>query len=586
MSYTASRSLHAPPWSNCSASLRQKPCGIHHYKFDIRTSETSGPAWHDNADGPLQKCGERRAAATPKCFRNRKKCAPSRKIRGARQNLRLRPRPHSRPHGLLGSEDDLRGDLLAVVRHGVGLGPLLDLATHEARDLAQLRQAIGAPRDGALGLAGAAQRVADDFLGVVAAEDLDQVILHAEGEGIVSQIGNLIRALVAEEGSVGQGEVLNVHWRGDDAARDVQTLADMALHLRAEDGRGLKSRDHVRDLGVVVGDEGLVAEAGDLLAEPLLIVLAEGARAHDLDAHLPRQHPGHAGRVRGVAEDHGPLVGQVLAVDGPGEPSSLRHEACLLVDVLFEIKAVVALRLADLCQLPHEFGGLTDAERGRVHNRHVVLLLQVLGGHVSDLAVGHDVEPRPAHLVEIVDTRPLGNHNVRLDAHVAQHALQLAAVVRVVEAQREGADDIGRWFLGLLHRHAGILCLFHVELDDLRQGPVRCLVLVEAIVVHIGEQHVAGGRLRSALDKVPQILLQDAAGTRWREHDQVGLVVPIFACDVVDDLLPRATRQDMAVDDARRHGREVALALEHAAHNVEVVVAQRRMHDGVHILEG
>mmetsp|Transcript_72682 Transcript_72682/g.204847 ORF Transcript_72682/g.204847 Transcript_72682/m.204847 type:complete len:312 (-) Transcript_72682:303-1238(-) len=227
----------------------------------------------------------------------------------ARQNLWLRLRPHSRPHGLLGSEDDLRGDLLAVVRHGIGLGLLLDLAAHEARDLAQLRQAIGAPRDGALGLAGAAQRVADDFLGVVAAEDLDQVILHAEGEGVVSQIGNLIRALVAEEGPVGQGEVLNVHWRGDDAAGDVQTLADVALHLRAEDGRGLKSRDHVRDLGVVVGDEGLVAEAGDLLAEPLLIVLAEGARAHDLDAHLPCQHPGHAGRVRGVAEDHGPLVG-------------------------------------------------------------------------------------------------------------------------------------------------------------------------------------------------------------------------------------------------------------------------------------
>ena len=48
--------------------------------------------------------------------------------------------------------------------------------------------------------------------------------------------------------------------RGDHRAGNAQTLADMALHLGAEDHLGLKLFDGALDLEIVVGDQRLDAD--------------------------------------------------------------------------------------------------------------------------------------------------------------------------------------------------------------------------------------------------------------------------------------------------------------------------------------
>mmetsp|Transcript_51465 Transcript_51465/g.111631 ORF Transcript_51465/g.111631 Transcript_51465/m.111631 type:complete len:235 (-) Transcript_51465:104-808(-) len=111
-------------------------------------------------------------------------------------------------------------------------------------------------------------------------------------------------------------------------------------------------------------------------------------------------------------------------------------------------------------------------------------------------------------------------------------------------------------------------------------------MLIDAVVVHVGEDHIAVRALRSSGAEVRKVLLQDAASARGREEDQIGLVLFVLPRDVVDNLLLGASGQDMPVDDARRHWGEVSLPLQHASHHVEVVVAERSVHDGMHVLEG
>ena len=48
----------------------------------------------------------------------------------------------------------------------------------------------------------------------------------------------------------------------------------------------------------------------------------------------------------------------------------------------------------------------------------------------------------------------------------------------------------------------------------------------------------------------------------------------------------RPTSQHVAIHNAGSDGGKVSLPLQHGPHDVEIVVSQGRMHDGVHVLEG
>mmetsp|Transcript_51466 Transcript_51466/g.111636 ORF Transcript_51466/g.111636 Transcript_51466/m.111636 type:complete len:210 (-) Transcript_51466:974-1603(-) len=208
-----------------------------------------------------------------------------------------------------------------------------------------------------------------------------------------------------------------MHWRGDHAAWDIQPLADVALHLRAEDGGRLGACDHVSHLGVVVCDQDLITESRDVLSEPVCVVLAEGAGPSNMDAHLFCKDLHHTCCVRCISEDNGSLPRKVLTVDGAREPSRLRHEARLLVDVLGEVE-LEALGLEERLDAAHETGCLGNAHGTDVHVGHAMVGLEVVRCHEANLTVGNDVEPGAWELVKIMDTGTLGHDEVRLDAHV------------------------------------------------------------------------------------------------------------------------------------------------------------------------
>mmetsp|Transcript_42285 Transcript_42285/g.76653 ORF Transcript_42285/g.76653 Transcript_42285/m.76653 type:complete len:212 (-) Transcript_42285:209-844(-) len=111
-------------------------------------------------------------------------------------------------------------------------------------------------------------------------------------------------------------------------------------------------------------------------------------------------------------------------------------------------------------------------------------------------------------------------------------------------------------------------------------------MLVDAVVVDICQDDITVCALRCSTAEVRKILLQNTARASRGEQDQVGLVLLILASDVVDNLILRATSKHVAVDNTGSDWRKVPLPLKHAPHDIEVVVTQGRVHDGMHVLEG
>ena len=105
-------------------------------------------------------------------------------------------------------------------------------------------------------------------------------------------------------------------------------------------------------------------------------------------------------------------------------------------------------------------------------------------------------------------------------------------------------------------------------------------------MVDIRQHDIALGVELRPLHEVGQVLLQNAGGAGGGEHNQVGVLFLVFAEDVVHHFFLRPTSQHVAIHNAGSDGGKVSLPLQHGPHDVEIVVSQGRMHDGVHVLEG
>ena len=218
----------------------------------------------------------------------------------------------------------------------------------------------------------------DRFFGVVTAKDFQKVVFHAEGEGIVNQIDDLVGAFVADERLVGDREVLHVDGSRNHAAGNIQTLAHVSLHLGAENSGGFEFGNFVADFGVVVANQNFVAIFADLFSEPLGIVFAVGSGANDANAHFPCEDLGDGGGVGVVAENEGALAGEVLAVDRAGKPGGLRNVAGLVVDVFFVID--VGAAIAQQClNFAREPGGFDNADRANIDVGHPAGFFQIAG---------------------------------------------------------------------------------------------------------------------------------------------------------------------------------------------------------------
>ena len=128
-----------------------------------------------------------------------------------------------------------------------------------------------------------------------------------------------------------------------------------------------------------------------------------------------------------------------------------------------------------------------------------------------------------------------------INPQVGHQSLQLSAVVVVVEPEGGDAKNIDGGFFGFtLWEFAFLASFFDVELDDLFQSTVGSLQLVDALVVDVSQHDIAFGIQLRSIYKVLQIFLQNAGSTSRSEDNEIGLLLFVFACDVVDHLFLRA----------------------------------------------
>mmetsp|Transcript_6521 Transcript_6521/g.14853 ORF Transcript_6521/g.14853 Transcript_6521/m.14853 type:complete len:221 (+) Transcript_6521:2016-2678(+) len=190
-------------------------------------------------------------------------------------------------------------------------------------------------------------------------------------------------------------------------------------------------------------------------------------------------------------------------------------------------------------------------------------------------------------MLEFSHPSTLRRDHVNVDSHFPEHTLQLSRVVVVVESQRRWSDDVrGRplRFLGLVSLLLGRLV--DVESDDLLECAIRRLHLVDAVVVDVREDDVAHSRVAACIfDEALEVLLEDGRRARGREQDEVRQVFCSLSRDSLHHLGLGTFGEHVSVDDGGCDWREVALALEHGSEHVEVVVTERGVHDGVHVLE-
>ena len=102
-----------------------------------------------------------------------------------------------------------------------------------------------------------------------------------------------------------------------------------------------------------------------------------------------------------------------------------------------------------------------------------------------------------------MDGCTFGDDFVDFNAQVRHQPLEFDAVVLVVEAEGGNTDDVdGRLFGFAFGQFPFLAGFLDVVLNDLFEGAIGCLQLVDAIMVHVGKHHVALGIHLSAIDKI------------------------------------------------------------------------------------
>eukprot|EP01136_Pigoraptor_vietnamica_P016177 Opistho-1_new@59960 len=221
----------------------------------------------------------------------------------------------------------LQGDDGQAFVPGIEFGVAAGLAANEKRDLAQFLFGLDAPGGGGRrgagrlghrngsrrGLVRAAQvRGRGVFVEFgVAAEHADQVLFQAHHERVHPGVEQHVGALETHLRRVARGEVLHMHRRGNDGARNAQALGDVALHLRAQHQLGLQLGDARLHVEVVVADQRLHAVERGRVAHLARELAAVGAQADHGEAHFLRGDARGGHHMGGVAEHEHALAREV-----------------------------------------------------------------------------------------------------------------------------------------------------------------------------------------------------------------------------------------------------------------------------------
>ena len=152
------------------------------------------------------------------------------------------------------------------------------------------------------------------------AEHRKQVLFKAHHEGMDPGVKDDVRAFPTHLGGVARREILHVDGSRDHGARNAETLADVAFHLRAEDHLGRGIGDRLFDFEVVVGDQRVETEFLRQRPDRPRKFAVVAPETNNLETHLVAGDAGgglHMGRV--AKEEHA-LAGEISAVDRLGPP--------------------------------------------------------------------------------------------------------------------------------------------------------------------------------------------------------------------------------------------------------------------------
>ena len=315
--------------------------------------------------------------------------------------------------GVLRPHDRRRGDV-ASVASGIGL--------RSARRFRARRSAVAEMRG---------RRVVVEL--EVVAEHREQMLFEAHHQRMDPGVEDDVRALEAHLRRIAGREILHVHGRRDDRARDAEALGDVALHLRAEHELGLQLLDLRLDFEIVVGDQGLDTVSLRGLADVAGEFAAVGAEADDGETELLRRDAGGGDGVGRVAEDEHALAGEIGGIDRarvPGKARSLGSEQRAGIDA------------GERCDLGDEVARRADADRHGLDAGLPERPLQPLRGRGGDLRIEHDVEVGVAEAREIGRRRAERRDDMDVDAELVEQLRYLGDVVAMAEAERRRAEKI------------------------------------------------------------------------------------------------------------------------------------------------
>ena len=280
----------------------------------------------------------------------------------------------------------------------------------------------------------------------IVAEHGEQMLLQPHHQRMHPGVENDIGAFETHLRTVPRREILNMHRRRNDGARQAQPLGDMPLHLGAEHQFTCRSRDGVFNHQIVVGDQRLDAiklGGGANVASEFTVVAAQ-------PDHFETQFvTGDARRRNGVsriAENENSLAGQVRRIDRARPPG---HPARIGIDRRFD-----ASQRADFGD---EFARRAHADR---HGLGVFLakaFFEPARCFMGDFGVQYDIEIRLAQPGDGGRRRTHRRCDMHIDAKIAEQPGDLQDVITMAEPKRCRAEQVGAGPSALTRRGRAIL---------------------------------------------------------------------------------------------------------------------------------
>ena len=144
---------------------------------------------------------------------------------------------------------------------------------------------------------------------------MQQMLFKTHYKWMYPCIENNIRTFKSHLRGIAGGEILHMHGRRNDRARNAQTLANMALHLGAQNHFRCQSFDLLFDFQIIISNQRLQPERLGQSPHGARHLAVVTAHANHLETHFIAGDARRGHRMRAIAKNKHPLASQIGTVD-------------------------------------------------------------------------------------------------------------------------------------------------------------------------------------------------------------------------------------------------------------------------------